>query len=40
MLERAEETPATLEGAKAKAPPTEAAAIKVVTPAENFMVYI
>ena len=40
VLERADETPLTLEGAKANAPPIVDAAIKVVTPAENFMVYI
>lgn len=40
VLEREDETPLTLEGAKANAPPIVVAAIKVVTPAENFMVYI
>ena len=40
MLERDDETPLTLAGAKANAPPIVVAAIKAVIPAENFMVYI
>ena len=40
VLERADETPATLDGAKANAPPKVVAAIMAVTPAENFIVYL